>query len=253
MSKTVKTLSVVLGLSLVLGLPLAAQAAKSTAPAREISDPIEPVNRFIFGFNDILDRFLIEPLAKGYKAVVPHVVRDGIQNFVRNLEAPVVVANQLLQGKVGDAGVTTARFVLNSTIGVAGLVDVASAQGLNYKDEDFGQTLATWGVGNGPYIVLPVLGPSSLRDAGGLAVDSFADPVRIYADNTDHMWIYYTKEGLEGLDTRSRLIEAVDDMRSNSLDYYATARSAYVQKRYSLIRDEQPSSYGAGANSLDHP
>ncbi|MBI3441399.1 MAG: VacJ family lipoprotein [Proteobacteria bacterium] len=205
-----------------------------------MADPIEPVNRFIFGFNDILDKILIEPLAKGYNAVLPGFVRDSVQSFMRNLQSPLLVANNLLQGKVGDAGVATARFLINSTVGIIGLVDVAQAQGLTYKDEDFGQTLATWGIGDGFYLVLPILGPSSLRDTAGLAVDAYADPVRIVADNTDNNWIYYTREGLEGIDTRSRLIKAVDDLRRNSLDYYAAVRSAYAQKRAALIRDDKP-------------
>lgn len=210
-----------------------------TAQSQEMSDPIEPVNRFIFGFNDILDKILIEPVAKGYNAVLPGFVRDSIQSFLRNLQSPLITANNLLQGEVGDAGVATARFLINSTIGIAGLVDVAEAQGLKYEDEDFGQTLAKWGVGDGFYLVLPVLGPSSLRDTAGLAVDSYADPVRIYAENTDREWIYYTRGIVKGIDTRSRLIKVVDDLRANSLDYYAAVRSAYGQKRAALIRDDK--------------
>jgi len=219
-----------------------AQAKPDAAakPHREMADPIEPVNRFIFGFNDILDHLLFEPLAKGYNAVLPSFVRDGVQNFMRNLQSPLIVANNLLQGKVGDAGVATARFLINSTVGIAGVMDVAKSQGLEYRQEDFGQTLAQWGAGDGFYLVLPIFGPSSLRDATGLAVDTYADPVRLYADNTDNMWIYYTREALEAVDTRSRLIKAVDDMRRSNLDYYAAVRSAYQQKRETLIWDEKP-------------
>lgn len=258
MSKmSIKAIFVILSLMLVVtaGAPGAYAEHKPTHKSKEVSDPIEPVNRFIFGLNDVLDRVLFEPLAKGYKAVLPKPVRDGVQNFMRNLASPLIVANSLLQGKFGDAGVATSRFLLNTTVGIGGLVDVASANGLKYKNEDFGQTLGTWGAGEGFYLVLPVFGPSSLRDTTGLVVDSLADPVRIVADNTDHMWIYYAREGLEGLDNRSRLIEAIDDMRRNSLDYYAAARSAYTQKRNSLIRDEEPSTPGSGSSafSADHP
>lgn len=210
-----------------------------SAKSQEMSDPIESVNRFIFGFNDILDKILIEPIAKGYNAVLPGFIRDSVQSFMRNLQSPLIVANNLLQGEVGDAGVATARFFINSTVGVVGLVDVAQTQGLLYEDEDFGQTLAKWGVGEGFYLVLPVLGPSSLRDTAGLAVDSYADPVRIVANNTDNNWIYYTRSIVKGIDTRSRLIKVVDDLRVNSLDYYATVRSAYSQKRAALIRDDK--------------
>jgi phospholipid-binding lipoprotein MlaA len=173
---------------------------------------------------------------------------------MHNLRSPILVANNLLQGKVGDAGIATARFLINTTVGVGGLADVAGAQGLSYKDEDFGQTLGTWGVRDGFYLVLPVLGPSSLRDTAGLVVDSYADPVRLYADNTDNMWIYYTRAAVSGIDTRSRMIQAVDDMRRNSLDYYAAVRSAYSQHRQTLIRDEKPEDKPAiPSYNNDHP
>ncbi len=259
MSKpTFKIFSTVLLLSIMASAAAYAKPVSNNAgnTPQQISDPIEPVNRFIFGFNDILDRVLIEPLAKGYNFVLPQFVRDSVQSFMHNLQSPIIVANDLLQGKIGNAGVATARFVINSTIGIVGLVDVASTQGLKYEDQDFGQTLATWGVGNGFYIVLPILGPSSLRDATGTFTDSYADPVRIIADNTNHQWIYYVREGLQGLDNRSRLIKPIDDMRRNSLDYYAAARSAYVQHRDALIRGEKsdgaPNNAAAGLDS-DHP
>lgn len=202
-----------------------------------INDPIEPINRGIFAFNNVLDIAIIEPVAKFYNFVFPGFVRDGVQNFMRNLESPIILANQLLQGDIKGAGVATARFVINTTAGIGGLVDVASAQGLPYEPEDFGQTLAVWGVGDGFYLVLPILGPSSLRDGVGTFADSYADPVRLWADNTDREWIYYTRVAIDGIDTRSRLIKAVDDLRRNSLDYYAAVRSAYVQKRQTLIHD----------------
>lgn len=221
-----------------------AGCAKSQNPdaayKAEISDPIEPVNRAVFAFNNFLDVLLIEPAAKAYNAVLPGFVRDSVQSFMRNLRSPLIIANNVLQGDIGDAGVATARFVINSTVGVAGLVDIASMQGLGYEEEDFGQTLGVWGAGHGPYLVLPVLGPSSLRDGTGRVVDAVADPVRIWSNDIDNDWIYYTRNAVEGLDTRSRLIKAIEDLRKNSLDYYATMRSAYVQKRNSLVRDENP-------------
>lgn len=229
-------------LSFMLGVGACAKSQKPDVAyaAQEMHDPIEPLNRFIFGFNDILDRMLIEPVAKGYKAVLPSFIRDSIQSFMRNLQSPLILANNLLQGNIGDAGVTAARFFLNTTLGIGGLVDVAKAQGLTYRDEDFGQTLAVWGVGDGFYLVLPIIGPSSLRDTAGLFGDSFADPVRIVSFNTDNEWIYYTRGIVKGVDMRSRMITAVDDLRRNSLDYYAAARSAYTQQRRALIRNETP-------------
>jgi len=222
----------------------------SVANKAHISDPIEPINRGIFAFNNLLDIILIDPICKIYNALFPGFVRDGIQNFTRNLRSPLIVGNQLLQGDLKGAGVATARFIINTTAGVGGLVDVAGSNGMPYEHEDFGQTLGVWGFGDGFYLVLPIIGPSSLRDGTGMAVDSFADPVRIWAHNIDEDWIYYTKAGVEGLDTRARLVKAVEDLRKNSLDYYAAVRSAYAQKRNALIRDEQES--GALAEIPDY-
>ena len=240
MAKTVfKIIPAVLCLFLVLGMTACTRSQNPNVAwkKQEIAAPLEPVNRFIFGFNNILDKILIDPIAKGYNAILPSFVRNSIQNFMHNLKSPLIIANNLLQGDVGDAGTATARFVINSTVGVAGLIDVAKTQGLYHEDEDFGQTLATWGFGDGFYLVLPVLGPSSLRDTVGIAADSFADPVRIIAFDTDHEWVYYTRNALEGLDNRARMSKAIDDLRRNSLDYYASVRSTYSQKRITLIHD----------------
>lgn len=230
-------------LALVLCAALTLSACAKSADPRtgmkaEISDPIEPVNRAIFAFNNVLDIILIEPAAKIYNAVFPGFVRDGVQNFMRNLRAPLIIANDLLQGDVGGAGTAAARFVINTTAGIGGLIDVAAMQGITHNPEDFGQTLAVWGMGDGMYLVLPVLGPSSLRDGAGMAVDAFADPLRIWSFNQGREWIYYTRNLVEGFDNRARLVSAVEDLRRNSLDYYAAVRSAYAQKRGSLVRDE---------------
>jgi len=240
---------------LLSALFLAFAVGTAAHAAKPVADPIEPVNRAVFSFNNVLDRFLIEPLAKGYRAVVPKVVRSGVQNFMRNLRTPVTVANDLLQGRIGDAGTATARFIINTTVGVGGLVDVASAkEGLPYHSSDFGQTLATWGAGDGFYLVLPILGPSTLRDTAGLVVDNYADPVRIYARNTDREWIYYARAGLEGLDTRARLIEPIADMRRNSLDYYTAAKSAYMQRRSAIIYGQKTRlSVDGYDQNEDHP
>lgn len=231
---------------LTTGLASCAKSANpNTGYKAEMNDPIEPVNRAVFAFNNFLDIILIEPAAKIYNVVFPDFVKDSIQSFMRNLRSPLIVANNLLQGDLGDAGVATARFIINSTAGIAGLVDVAAGQGLAYEEEDFGQTLAVWGLGDGFYIVLPILGPSSLRDTTGRVVDALADPVRIVSHNTDNDWIYYTRNAVEGLDTRARLVKSIQDLRKNSLDYYAAIRSAYTQKRASLVRDENPEAASA--------
>jgi len=211
----------------------------------EINDPLEPLNRVIFGFNNAVDIVLFEPVSKAYLVIVPESIRNSVQNFMRNLRAPVMVANNLLQGDIGGAGVGTARFLINSTVGIGGLFDVANShQGLEYEQEDFGQTLAVWGLGDGFYLVLPLLGPSSLRDTAGLAVDTFADPVRILASNDqNNEWIYYTRNGIEALDGRSRLIDSIRDLRHNSLDFYAAIRSIYAQKRSDLILENDGAAY----------
>lgn len=225
---------------LVTGVTACSSVKRDHQAAATIADPLEPVNRGIFAFNNFVDIFLIEPVAKIYNAIVPDFARDGVQNFMRNLKSPLIVANSLLQGDFRHAGVATARFVINTTAGIGGLIDVAAAQGMPYRPEDFGQTLGVWGFGDGMYIVLPIIGPSSLRDGVGLAGDIYADPLRIWAFNEGEEWVYYTRNAVDGLDTRARLVRAVEDLRRNSLDYYATVRSAYAQRRAALIRNEDP-------------
>ena len=252
MSKSIlRMILAVFCLSLILGTTACAksQTQDVARKTQEISDPIEPINRFVFGFNDVLDKVLIDPVARGYNAVIPSFIRNSIQNFMHNLKSPLVIANNLLQGDIENAGNATARFIVNSTIGVAGLVDVAKEHGLPYEGEDFGQTLATWGIGDGFYLVLPILGPSSMRDAVGIVADAAADPVRIVTLNTNHEWIYYTRNAIEGLDNRSRIVKAVNDLRRNSLDYYAAVRSTYSQRRTALIRDEKP---GSTTQAMDY-
>lgn len=204
------------------------------------NDPLEGFNRAVFWFNDGVDTVLIRPLAVAYKAVVPAPARTGVRNVMRNLRSPLDLANQLLQGDVGGAGTVLGRFVINTTVGLGGLIDVAAENGLDYEYESLDQTLAVWGVPEGPYLVLPLLGPSSVRDAVGLSGEAYADPVRNWAQNTDRDWIIYTRTGLVGLDTRAELLEPLDDLKRNSLDYYAAMRSLYRQRRDGLIRDGAP-------------
>lgn len=222
-----------------------------------IHDPLEPINRGVFAFNNALDTVIINPICRLYNALLPDFFRDGVRNFMRNLSSPILVGNELLQGDIKDAGVSTARFIINTTAGIGGLVDVASGQGLSYHEADFGQTLGVWGLGDGFYIVLPVIGPSSLRDTVGMTVDSYADPVRIWSFNTHREWIYYTRIGVDGLDQRARIMKAMEDLRRNSLDYYAAVRSAYVQKRAALIHHKDAKNVAIpdydAAHNPDHP
>ena len=154
----------------------------------EIYDPLESVNRVIFNFNNVADKLILEPVAKGYRKL-PSPIQTGLGNFLNNLKMPLVVVNQLLQGQGGNAAETTGRFFINSTAGLLGLIDVAEKVGLEQKQEDFGQTLATWGVGDGFYIVLPIFGPSNLRDASGMFLTSVTDPINAYAVTEGESWI----------------------------------------------------------------
>ncbi|MSO75420.1 MAG: VacJ family lipoprotein [Alphaproteobacteria bacterium] len=203
----------------------------------EANDPLEPMNRPIFDFNLFVDRNVLKPLASAYKDVTPDAFQDAVQKFTRNLGQPLVFIHDLLQGEISRAGVTLARFVTN-TVTSAGFQDLADeALGLEHHSEDAGQTLAVWGVSEGPFIMLPIFGPSSLRDMLGRVADGFGNPVRIGADIAD-ISLQYTATGVaEGIDQRARLIEVTDDLEKSSLDYYAALRSLYRQDRDKEIRN----------------
>lgn len=213
---------------------------EARAEFEEINDPLEPMNRAVFAFNDGLDQAVIKPVAEGYREVVPRFGRDRVRDFLGFLEAPIVFANDLLQGSPDRAGVTLGRFVLNGTFGVLGIMDVASALGLPEHEEDFGQTLAVWGIGEGPYLVLPVLGPSNPRDALGRVVDGVASPVNQLAAANDATWITSTRTAVDGIDFRSRNIEELEDIRTTSIDYYAAIRSMWRQDRAQEIENRDP-------------
>lgn len=226
-------------LGAVLCIGLAGCSTTSTYQSGEIDDPMEGFNRAVFAFNDAADQVLVRPIAKGYRAVVPRPARTGLSNFLRNLRAPVNLANELLQGDLDGAGDVLTRTAVNTFIGLGGLIDVAAMEGIPYDQEDFGQTLAVWGVGHGPYVVLPVLGPSSVRDATGTGVDMFLDPLNWYFYNVqpkNEGW-RYARTAAEGVVKREELLDALDDLRRNSFDYYAAMRSAYVQRRAAMVSD----------------
>jgi phospholipid-binding lipoprotein MlaA len=203
----------------------------------QISDPFEGTNRAILSVNEGIDKAVLEPVARGYRYVAPKPVRQGVRNFLRNLKSPIIMGNQLLQGDLEGFANASGRLVINTLLGVGGLFDVADMGGIPYEPEDFGQTLAVWGVGNGPYIVIPLLGPSTVRDGTGMLVDTFADPLRIYMFNHDLEWLHYTRVGVGILDTREEFLDVIDDLRRNSFDYYAAVRSAYYQRRQALVND----------------
>lgn len=214
----------------------------AAVPSQRPNDPLEPINRGIFWFNELLDRVLIRPAAEVYRAVLPTPVRTGVLNVLQNLRAPLDLGNQLLQADWQGAEVVAKRFLLNTTVGVGGLIDVAAKRGLTYEYESFDQTLAVWGVPEGPYLVLPIIGSSTLRDGPALVAETFADPVRLYAANNEADWFNWTRYGLTVVDTRAGYIEVIDDLRENSFDYYAAMRSLYYQRRDGWIRDGAPAS-----------
>lgn len=209
-------------------------AAPATVRAQAIYDPLEPVNRAIFTFNQYADEYVLEPVARGYRYITPLQVRRSALNFLYNLRAPVVFANDLLQGEPERAGITLSRFMINSTLGVLGLFDVASTFGYTQHWEDFGQTLAVYGVADGPYLMLPLLGPSNPRDLAGRFGDWFLDPIsQCCIDGNERLFAL----GATVVGEREVNIEAADDLRANSIDLYATIRTIYVQKRAADIRN----------------
>ena len=202
----------------------------------EIYDPIEPINRAIFGFNNVADRIILEPVAKGYRKL-PSPVQSGISNFLSNLRTPLVAVNQLLQGQGKNAAESVSRFAVNTTAGVLGIIDVAEKVGLEEKEEDFGQTLGTWGVGDGFYLVLPIFGPSNLRDSAGMVLTYSTDPINLYAVREGEAWLVPLRVATNAVDQRSKIIDEVNAMRDNSVDYYATVRSSYYQNRKAAIQN----------------
>ena len=203
----------------------------------EAGDPLEPLNRAIFSFNLTLDKAILRPLAAVYNTALPDPFRDGVRNFLNNLRTPIILANDVLQGEIGRAGDTVGRFLLNSSLGIGGLFDIASEFGFEFHNEDFGQTLAVWGIGEGPYLMLPIFGPSNPRDAVGLAGEYFADPVVYWTNNTDREWILYTRTGIDAVDRRSRNVKTLEELERTSLDFYAAVRSLYRQRRMDEIRN----------------
>jgi phospholipid-binding lipoprotein MlaA len=213
----------------------------AVAAFEETNDRLEPLNRAMFQVDQALDTVLFRPVAWTYREVVPDPARRGVTNFLRNLRAPISFANSVLQGDLDRAGQTVGRFVVNTTVGVLGFADVAADLGTPYLYEDFGQTLATWGVGDGSYLYLPVVGPSSIRDGVGLAVDSFAiDPVAWYSYGDNPGWVRWAYFGALYTDVKAGTMDATDELKKSSIDYYAALRSAYRQNRAKEIRNGAP-------------
>lgn len=200
----------------------------------EDDDPFEGVNRSIFMFNEFLNMVLFDPLSRMYNDLVPEFLRERVGYALRNLGEPVVLANNILQGEFEEGRTTIWRFVINSTVGGAGLFDVSTDLGFPYKKQDFGLTLASWGVESGPYIVLPILGPCTIRDTFGRAGDYVFDPINWWTYRERKEGYSYLKTGVQMLDARASYLELLEGLKKNSLDYYATLRTWYQERRRDL-------------------
>jgi phospholipid-binding lipoprotein MlaA len=228
---------------LLAATALSGCATPPTDPAQRaefdrINDPLEPMNRAIFDFNQALDKNAIRPVAIAYRDVVPEFARDGLHNAYQNFGEPVVFLNKVLQGEPIAAAKTLLRFLANSTFGLGGFFDVATPRGVvRQQAGDFGATLYKWGIGDGPYLMLPLLGPSNPRDAVGFAVDSVSSPwgyiVDIPTEASVGMFVF------RGVDVRSRVVDATDELERNSVDYYATLRSVFRQYRQAELDGSQ--------------
>lgn len=224
-------------LLLCLGILCSGCSSIPAAPKEDRSpaDPWEPLNRQIHSFNQGFDSVTLKPIAKGYEFLFPSIIRKGIGNFSSNLRTPLNIINQFLQGK-GKAGLSeTGRFLANSTFGIGGLLDVATDMGLEQQNEDFGQTLAVWGVPDGPFAVVPILGPRTLRDAVVIPLNFLADPLFWYDDSSVRDKIYLVRL----IDVRQRLF-AAEKLIEDSQDKYISIREALLQRRRFLIYDGDP-------------
>jgi len=204
---------------------------------RAASDPWEPMNRGLYAVHDTVDRFTLKPIAKGYRAVMPTFARRGVTNFSQNLLTPRSAVNNFLQGKPGPGFSDLGRFIINSTFGIGGLIDVATATGVEIYDEDFGQTFAVWGIPEGPFLFIPILGPNTLLDAVSIPLDILSDPLIHYDNSSVRDKIYI----LRAIDLRARLLTA-EILLEDSKDPYLTLRESYLQNRRFQVYDGNPPS-----------
>jgi phospholipid-binding lipoprotein MlaA len=223
-------------ISTIIVITAVALTGCASSQASNPADPFEPINRGIYKFNDTVDKAVIKPVARGYKAAIPTVGRIMVSNFFSNLDDVIVTANDLLQFKLVQGFSDGTRFVVNSTLGVFGLIDVASVGGLKKHDEDFGQTMGKWGIGNGPYLVLPILGPSTLRDAIGLYGDGYASPMyqmnNMQARNQAYL--------IRGINRRAEFLDQEKVLDEAMIDPYQFMRDAYLLRRKSQVYDGNP-------------
>jgi phospholipid-binding lipoprotein MlaA len=223
---------------------------EALAEFRQTNDPIEPFNRAMYDVHQGIDRVVLKPVAEGYRAVVPRPVRQGVRNVLGNLRTPVILVNDMLQGEPRRAGDTLGRFVINSTLGLGGIFDVAASRfGVPGHSEDFGQTFARWGVPDGPYVFVPVLGPSNPRDLTGFAAGIAADPFTWVGQGAAVDALVGARTGATVVDTREGLLDPLEQLQQGSLDPYATLRSVYRQRRRAEIENRLDGAAGAAAIS----
>jgi phospholipid-binding lipoprotein MlaA len=230
-------------LSLMMALPgcVVLDSPEKIAQVEETQDPFEPTNRYIFELNRFLDEIVMKPVATWYYIALPNPVQDGIHNALANLRQPWTAINDIVQGNPDRAYVAVVRFAINSSIGIAGLFDVATSMGFPEHEEDAGQTFAIMGLPGDPYLVLPILGPSNPRDAAGLAVDYLIDPFNLIARSHDSNTVFPFIRGMvTGVDNRARNLDTVESLQKSSIDFYAAVRSAYRQRRDAEIRNGAP-------------
>ena len=227
------------------GLVLAAIVAGCATPPSDPAeravfeqnhDPLEPLNRQTLDLNLFVDRILLKPATQVYIAIVPEEGRDAVKRALDNMKEPVVVINNVLQGEIKRAGVSVGRFTVNTTLGLAGLLDIAAKMGLEKESGDFGQTLFVWGLPEGPYLILPILGPSNPRDVIGMGVDAYSDPFSFLATAKSVDQIQIARFVVDGIDQRARVMDVLDDLEKNSLDFYAQLRSLTQQRRAAELR-----------------
>jgi phospholipid-binding lipoprotein MlaA len=222
---------------LLAALVFALVSGCATTNGGDPRDPFEGFNRSMYSFNDGLDTVVVRPVSTAYKAITPDPVRTWVRNFFANIEDVFIGVNNMLQGKFVDGWTDWVRFAFNTTLGVAGINDVASEMGLEKHNEDFGQTFGRWGIGSGPYLVLPLFGPSSVRDFGGLWIDWTVDPLWYY---TRPIALRNSLAFLRGVSRRTDLLDASRILEEAALDKYVFQRDAYLQRRRALIHDGNP-------------
>ncbi len=219
--------------------PPPANDTAAVAAFNQANDPYEPFNRAMLGFNLALDKAILKPVAYVYKEGVPDPLQTNVTNFLANLRGPIIFANDVLQGEFQRAGKTLLRFAMNSTIGILGINDFATEAGIERHTEDFGQTLASWDFDEGPYLVLPMFGPSNTRDGVGMLADSLMNPLNWMTLNDFRLGEMIGR----AVDRRAQNYDQINDLEKNSLDFYATIRSLYRQRRMDEIRNGAPASY----------